>query len=100
MKPDYMFYQIELFPVSLLDPKERTRRPSWGELIMISNDNLPTRDAAAEFCNQLWIGSNARIFIVGYGENSARPLTAWEVTRPRFDTVVNRGFSIRRDELK
>lgn len=99
MKAQYSFYQVELFPVNCLDAADQTRRPSWGELITLSNDVLLSIEAAAIFSNQLWIGSNARVFIVGYGTDNS-PLTAWELTRPRFDTVVNRGFSIRRNGAK
>jgi len=90
-------YQIEMFPCPMTaNDESRTRRPSWGELITLSNDEYKTREAALEFANLLWIGTSARIFLVLYDVNNITPKTAWEIRRPGFELQLERGFPLRR----
>jgi len=93
-----MLFQIELFPCpATAEDDSRTRRPRWGELIMLSDETFKTREAALKFANLLWIGTTARIFLVSYDENISAPKTAWEVTRPYCgDIELLRGFPLRR----
>jgi len=90
-------FQIELFPCPITaEDNSRTRRPTWGELIMLSNNDFMTKTEALNFAESLWIGTSARIFMVEYLKDICHPIRAWELKRSGFDVETMRAFPLRR----